>query len=480
MNPNSCQNYMDVFIHEMEPYKSEYKIRVRISRVWRAKKYNTNKDDGLHSVLIDEKGDAIHAIINESDYPLVHKKIQQGKVYDIHKFFTRKNQENFKILDHQSQVRFNAMTIFEAVEGNCPEIPEQRFYLVEFDQLKARMNDNTILTDLYGCLKSIVPPHETTVKHKESKCERQESKCEIHLQNLKREDLRITLWGNTARQVDMETIRKTSPPVLMALTSLKIKEYLDKPAPSNTSNTCIFINPYIPETNKYRLQFSKLVDRVQILPTPFKQPTSEEIQETDMKTVTELNILDPLSYKEQMVYCNGSISRFATHDGWWYKGCPRCYRELKEQEHDNQLGCSLHGKQEILPCFRVYMTITDDQNDAAVIIMGKPAEQLFGSSCKDLVSKRSYPTEATLPEEIEKTRGQKFLFQLKIKDDGELIIKDIFPHMESSVAPFENDPATMTPDPVPFQKRRAAGTSKKGLFISEPNKKSRSTIFYLL
>ncbi|XP_062009616.1 uncharacterized protein LOC133726153 [Rosa rugosa] len=167
-------------------------------------------------------------------------------------------------------------------------------------------------------------------------------------------------------------------------------------------------------------RFSKLVDRVQILPTPFKQPTSEEIQETNMKTVTGLNILDPLSYKEQMVYCNASISRFATHDGWWYKGCPHFYRELKEQEHDNQLGCSLHGKQEILPCFRIYMTITDGQNEATVIIMGKPAEQLFGSSCKDLVSKRSYPTESTLPEEIEKTRGQKFLFQLKIKEDSEL------------------------------------------------------------
>ncbi|PRQ44878.1 hypothetical protein RchiOBHm_Chr3g0484061 [Rosa chinensis] len=66
MNPNNCENKMDVFIHEMEPYKSEYKIRVRISRVWRAKQYNTDKNDGLHSVLIDEKGDAIQLFMQLS------------------------------------------------------------------------------------------------------------------------------------------------------------------------------------------------------------------------------------------------------------------------------------------------------------------------------------------------------------------------------------------------------------------------------
>ncbi|KAM5578733.1 hypothetical protein ABKV19_008843 [Rosa sericea] len=107
-----------------------------------------------------------------------------------------------------------------------------------------------------------------------------------------------------------------------------------------------------------------------------------------------------------MVYCSTSIRRFATHNGWWYRACPSCYKQLKEKENSNEFVCVQHGIQTALPCYRVYMTIDDADNQATVMLMGRQAEQFFGSSCQDLVNKRSYPTEKTLPEEIAKTIGQ--------------------------------------------------------------------------
>lgn len=119
------------------------------------------------------------------------------------------------------------------------------------------------------------------------------------------------------------------------------------------------------------------------------------------------------------------------------------------------------------------MTIEDGDHEATVIIMGKHAEQLFGSTCKDLVAKRSYPTAETLPQEIEKTMGQKLLFQIKVKDTSELIVRGVFPDGKLLTPPPQKDPATATPDHPPFERKRLIEKGRKQLFISEPEKKPK-------
>ncbi|KAM5578172.1 hypothetical protein ABKV19_008473 [Rosa sericea] len=66
------------------------------------------------------------------------------------------------------------------------------------------MENQTVLIDLYGCVKSIVPGHQVPVKNKD----KLESKCEITLENLRRVDVKITLWGDIARQFDIEACPK--------------------------------------------------------------------------------------------------------------------------------------------------------------------------------------------------------------------------------------------------------------------------------
>ena len=44
-----------VLIHELQPYEDDYKIRVRVCRIWRGKRIKLERNDGLHCVLVDEK-----------------------------------------------------------------------------------------------------------------------------------------------------------------------------------------------------------------------------------------------------------------------------------------------------------------------------------------------------------------------------------------------------------------------------------------
>ncbi|XP_061989662.1 uncharacterized protein LOC133708213 [Rosa rugosa] len=113
------------------------------------------------------------------------------------------------------------------------------------------------------------------------------------------------------------------------------------------------------------------------------------------------------------------------------------------------------------------MTIEDLENEATLIVMGKAAEQLFGNSCQELMNRRQYPTRQTLPKEIEDTIGQHHLFQIEPRSNSELIVKAIFPDPEDPVGVATPDRSTSE------KKKRTVETSKKALFIGEPEKKSK-------
>nr|XP_011469188.1 PREDICTED: uncharacterized protein LOC105352885 isoform X3 [Fragaria vesca subsp. vesca] len=134
-------------IKELQPYgNDDYNIRVRVCRLWRGKQVKPSCNAGLRSVLVDEKGDAIHGFAHETDYPFVSGKLKQGEVYNIANFFVQKTQEQYNVVDNAVELRFNARTIFRRLENSLPKIPEHRFYLLEYNQLKNRIDNHKVLT----------------------------------------------------------------------------------------------------------------------------------------------------------------------------------------------------------------------------------------------------------------------------------------------------------------------------------------------
>ncbi|PRQ28613.1 putative nucleic acid-binding protein [Rosa chinensis] len=109
--------------------------------------------------------------------------------------------------------------------------------------------------------------------------------------------------------------------------------------------------------------------------------------------------------QNQLVYCKASIRTFSTHEGWWYEACPQCYKQLTVKKNSDLRICQEHGMQIPLPCYRLHVTIEDPNSEATVKLRGKPAEQLFGITCKELLNKCPYAPQETLPPEILQTRA---------------------------------------------------------------------------
>ncbi|XP_040362959.1 uncharacterized protein LOC112167361 isoform X1 [Rosa chinensis] len=283
------------FIRDIEPFQFIEEMRARVARIWRPKKFDTDIYDGLHYVLIDERGDAIHAIIDESHYPVVTNKMEEGRVYDIFRYHSRENDFPFKVIDHEAHLSFNRMTEFKQVQDSSSSIPRYAFNLLDFSELDDKKEDQIVLIDVYGCVKSIMPESQVFVRNKE----KMESKCEITLENLRyiilkhsynlktmfsftnnnnsivspkyrREYVRITLWGDNARQFDVQAVQNRSPPILAVFTSLRITEFQQRITLSGTNHTCMIVDPQIPQRQEYRNEFSKPGDKVKILAIPFK------------------------------------------------------------------------------------------------------------------------------------------------------------------------------------------------------------------
>ncbi|KAM2350929.1 hypothetical protein ACFX1X_006008 [Malus domestica] len=400
-------------IRSLSPFQFNKKIRVRVCRIWRPKVIGKdNAFGGLQCILVDEMKDAIQAFAKEIDYENVASKIKANHVYEITRFSTSRCKLSYKIVPHEAQVCFNTRTNFEELPGVHPNIPSHRFYLLDYSQLSSRIDQYVILTDVLGRITAVKPLEDRMINN-----ERMEKICEVKLQNIRKEDVNLTLWGDTAKTFDFKALEHLTPPVLGVFTSLKVRQFRENIVLNSSISTMIFINPDIPEAAPYKA--------MQLM-------GSEQLENAEKMSVQDLNILDPDLYKNTSVLCRAAVTRFDTHAGWWYKACPCCYKQLRNDENNDMLICVKHNVQIPLPWFKVSLILEDASDETNAIIIGKPAERLFGTSCYDLVVEKGFTDQQELPYAILQCQGQIKIFQLRfgnLKNDfnrNDLLIQAIF------------------------------------------------------
>ncbi|KAM1011014.1 hypothetical protein ACFX13_047165 [Malus domestica] len=433
-------------IRSLSPFQFNKKIRVRVCRIWRPKVIGKdNAFGGLQCILVDEMKDAIQASLKEIDYENVAPKIKANHVYEITRFSTSRCKLSYKIVPHEAQVFFNTKTNFEELPGVHPNIPSHRFYLLDYSQLSSRIDQYDILIDILGRITAVKPLEDRMINN-----ERMEKICEVKLQNIRKEDVNLTLWGDTAKTFDFEALEHLTPPVLGVFTSLKVSQFRENIVLNSSISAMIFINPDIPEATPYKAIFVGPAHSVKMLSTSARQLMgSEQLENTEKMSVQDLNILDPDLYKNTSVLCRAAVTRFDTHAGWWYKACPCCYKQLRKDENNDMLICVKHNVQIPLPWLKVSLILEDASDETNAIIIGKPAERLFGTSCYDLVVEKGFTDQQELPYAILQCQGQIKIFQLRfgnLKNDfntNDLLIQAIFDNkiqavQSSSKASYES------------------------------------------
>ncbi|XP_057520843.1 replication protein A 70 kDa DNA-binding subunit B-like [Amaranthus tricolor] len=121
--------------------------RIKIKAIYQWKTYEQNGEvNGIHTILIDEKGTRIQAIISKYVLSAHQDKIKEGKHYYIIRFKVTENIGDYKPTKHNHKIIF----LKNSVIRNCNDItiPADRFNFANFNDILALKYDTTVLTDI--------------------------------------------------------------------------------------------------------------------------------------------------------------------------------------------------------------------------------------------------------------------------------------------------------------------------------------------
>ncbi|KAH0729552.1 hypothetical protein KY290_000677 [Solanum tuberosum] len=108
---------MTDYISEINSKLMYWKLKVRIVRLWE----NTDRDRpdcpfSIEVILMDEKGDRIHASLGRSLFPNFRESIKEMGLYFIKNFVVCPNTMKLRIKDHKFKLMFTKKTVVEEIE----------------------------------------------------------------------------------------------------------------------------------------------------------------------------------------------------------------------------------------------------------------------------------------------------------------------------------------------------------------------------
>ncbi|RXH74110.1 hypothetical protein DVH24_021290 [Malus domestica] len=266
-------------VNQLRLYMKADKIKVRICRIWKSMIPGTvQRYIALHCVFVNKAQHAVEGCTSNGDHDVMASKIEASGCYEIMDFWTVKIRAQYKVVPHETLILFSSKTVFRKLVSVLPPIPCHRFFLQYYNTLYPRLNNVDILTNVIGHISTVQPLESKQIN------QRIAYKCDVRIENIRKEEVMVTLWGDIGEAFSSLSMDAFSLPVVV-FTSLKVKLYFvflktyfwliyfDKIALNSTGSSLFFIDPDIPEVNAYKSVFSDYTESS-------KQANEDEILQT--------------------------------------------------------------------------------------------------------------------------------------------------------------------------------------------------------
>ncbi|XP_020082553.1 uncharacterized protein LOC109706160 isoform X2 [Ananas comosus] len=134
-------------IKDLKPEIEECALKCRVTRIWDAVNTKANNDFiSLDLILIDEKGDQIHAVIKKVHATHFRPLIQEGKIYVISNFKVLLNRLSFRPVHNNYMISFYAITSIKEIKNDIIGIQRHQFEFLDFHDVPKRLNNDLHLT----------------------------------------------------------------------------------------------------------------------------------------------------------------------------------------------------------------------------------------------------------------------------------------------------------------------------------------------
>ncbi|KAF9618569.1 hypothetical protein IFM89_002264 [Coptis chinensis] len=315
----SNQQFTD--LDKLHTRTDRWKIRVRVTRMWKPINSKKNCAISIEFVMLDSKGYQIHAVLFEKDFQYfdsVVKKdfVQEGSIYTLEKFdvvFAK----DYRPVENAYKIHFKEGTLVKIATEEANDISKHMFKFVEFDNIPTKASQLTFLTDVIGVLTKVGKARIAAGKLLK----------EVVIMNKSGLELPITLWEGMTSIIPEDTMKQ--PNVVIIATCLKAGYYRGKLGLSTLSGTKIYINMNIQDVKDFKQSFDTKKIVVELEDSGQSGGLSEQDllidRRVDIGKLKEIG--RDRSCKGTMYTCKATIS-YIPDSKWFYTSCVSCKKTI--------------------------------------------------------------------------------------------------------------------------------------------------------
>ncbi|XP_019225606.1 PREDICTED: uncharacterized protein LOC109207180 [Nicotiana attenuata] len=193
--------------------------QVRVVRLWEnPDRDRPNTPFSIEIIVMDEKGDCIHASIGRSFIQRFNQQIKDMGLYIMKNFVVCPNNMKLKTKDHKFKLMFTHKTTIEEIHD--PHFNMCIFKFKTYDQLSNPQEfDNTKLFDVIGEIVS----YEDVQSIKQDDSIRMFMNIEI--QDYESNTISATLWGDFVEQIKLYLNGSNDKPVVIVMQLIRAHRY---------------------------------------------------------------------------------------------------------------------------------------------------------------------------------------------------------------------------------------------------------------
>ncbi|PWA96207.1 replication protein A 70 kDa DNA-binding subunit B [Artemisia annua] len=359
----------EAYIKDLKPRDRNKILEAKIYRAWIHRDLPDTTDKGFRAILLDKQGDAIQANMNADDINHFKKSVIPGKTYRISGFNCVDTDNWQQTLANPTSLSFTRFfTTFDEIEDTG--FPDHYFDFASYNELPDRVIDPKqkprkpypVLTDYIGCYIRSGDKGKVGNPNKRQSVQRK-----VEIQNLNRESLELTLWGDLAEKFNKEGIDALERPIIIAVSSCRVSRYNNNLQLQSTAATYFYINPRIPQLEQYRAEYRELHNLrppLQIIKQAFQDKDKE-------KTRNRIPLADLIQEKPHThVVCTDAATTGQSH-----------------------------------------LQPTDNTETVMLTCFTPKADAIVGIDCHTLVNSLTHPDPKEFPEKISSLVGKKHIFQ---------------------------------------------------------------------
>ncbi|KAG5003564.1 hypothetical protein JHK84_027825 [Glycine max] len=377
-------------ISELHTIKGTWKIDVRITDLWQARKQNSKQT--IEMVLMDQTGSKIGVTLWQELFTELRDKLQCGSSYLI---------QNLRIVDNQSEYRVSPapylvyfLKTTSVKEIHRPEIPSNVYLITPFTDIISGLAPRHTLVDIVGVIadlidvKTVNPPHRMIVRLRDN------SNC----------DILITVWEDYAIQLHDAIDRNLllQEPLVVMLTLGKIKDATDGSQSQSSQSNVV----------------EKFLQNAQVV------------------SIGEINNL------RQDCYCLtvGTVDEIIIDAPWSYDSCPNCTTTFDPSKGGSAFRSCHTSVVDIVPWDKLNVRMEHNGDKGNFLLWDATCIKLFGKTvgeCRDeLIAAgddiKVFP--ACADEILLKTWAVRFKFRSQLRQSSMLDVSEELHHIQSLIA----------------------------------------------